>query len=234
MGISAPKWFYKRTFQMYLDESEKAGHAPTSARLMACLPTYVAETDAQAHREAKAHLSWLFNTGLKFPGHLFFPPGYMTKSSMRGFLKTAEKFDLRPPYVQSYSELLEQDYMVVGSPRTVIEKYGEYCEEVKAGGVICAGSPFGPMPDWMVRKNMQLFAEEVMPHFRAADGKPGYMKSERLGVHSRGELYAMTGAPKLPPLSRVEGIDAELIDHRTAHLPEIIDRALGAKKKAAE
>jgi len=232
MGIFAPQWFYKASFGKYREEANKFGYEASKDQLMACLPTYVAETDAQAEREAKAHMSWLFNTGLKFPGHLFFPPGYMTKKSMRGFLNMSEKFDLKPPYELSYSELLEQNYMVVGSPETVIEKYSEYCEDVGAGGVICAGSPFGPMPDWMVKKNMQMFAEEVMPKFRDADGKPAYMKEERPGVHTLGELHATAGKPDLPALSRVEGIEDGLVDHRTAHLPENIDAALGAGKKA--
>ena len=40
---------------------------------MAAIPTYVAEMDKQAHREAKAHMQWLFNTGLKIKSSHYCP-----------------------------------------------------------------------------------------------------------------------------------------------------------------
>jgi hypothetical protein len=99
---------------------------------------------------------------------------------------------------------------------------GEYCDDVVAGGILNVGSAFGPMPNWMVMKNMQIFAEEVMPEFRDADGKPDYLRDEPLAPVTYSEGAARFGEPEESARSKVTGID-DLIEHRTAHVPEVID-----------
>lgn len=89
-----------------------------------------------------------------------------------------------------------------------------------------AGSSYGPMPHWMVMKNMQMFSEEIMPAFREADGKPDYMREEANTGLTRAEIAATAGRPGGNPRSIVTGSD-ELIEHRVAHLPEVIDATMG-------
>ena len=84
----------------------------------------------------------------------------------------------------------------------------------------------------MVRKNMQICAEEVIPEFREADGKPDYLREERLMPYTRAEAAKRFGKPDHAAQSRITGLD-ELVDHRTSHVPEVIDRSKG-KKIAAE
>lgn len=228
MMIFSPQSFTKRAFETMREEARKCGYEASKDQFNAAVPTYVAETDAQAHREAKAHLQWIFNTGLKIPDQIFFPPGYMTMKSWRNFLGAIIKYNIKPQSKMSYDELLKDRMIIVGSPKTVRERYEEYCEDVGAGGMMCAGSPIGPMPNWMVMKQMQIFSEEVMPHFRAADGKPEYMRRQRPAPHTVGERAAVFGKPKYAAMSKVTGLD-EAIDHRISHLPEIIDRSRGTK-----
>ena len=183
----------------------------------ACIPTYVAETDAQAHKEAKGHLSWIFNTGLKIPDQLFFPPGYMTTKSFRNFTTQLIKGKVKAQHKLSYEELVKEGYIIVGSPETVKNQLGEYCEQLGAGGVINAGSAYGPMPDWMVMKNMQIFAEEVMPAFREADGKPDYLRQARPAPLTSTEFSALVRGPEEMPRARVDGREG-LVDLRYAHV----------------
>jgi hypothetical protein len=70
-------------------------------------------------------------------------------------------------------------------------------------------------------KNMQIFAEEVMPAFREADGKPDYLRAEPLAPRTRAEAAARFGRPQQEARSIVTGSE-ELIDHRIAHIPEVI------------
>ena len=233
LAVFAPSWFHKKSFDLLRKIANDYGYEASEDQFNACVPTYVAETDEQAHREAKAHLAWLFNTGLKIPWQIYFPAGYMSKPSFTGFMGAIMKYDLPPISELSYDQMLEDGYIIVGSPQTVIDKYAAYCEELGAGGMVLAGSPVGPMPHWMVMKNMQIFAEEVIPHFRDEEGKPDYMKRERLIGRTYAERAATVGKPAQPARSVVTGSDA-LIEHRQAHLPEVIDPTFGKTKAAAE
>ena len=170
-------------------------------------------------------MSWVFNTGLKIPDQIFFPPGYMTTKSFRNFVGALEKGHVKPQHKLSYDELLKDRYIIVGSPETVRNEIGEYCDDVGAGGLIMGGSSIGPMPNWMVMKTMQIFAEEVMPEFREADGKPDYLRDEPPAPRTRTELAAQFGRPAEAARSIVTGTQ-ELIDHRVAHLPEVIDGSM--------
>jgi hypothetical protein len=120
-----------------------------------------------------------------------------------------------------YDELIDQGYIVVGSPQTVIEKYAQQAEEYGLGMAVSAGGHLGSMPNWMVQKNMYLMAEQVMPAFRAADGKPSYARDG--GPRTLSELAATTAAPKTQPVIRLaNGTD---VPTALAHLPEIADTA---------
>jgi hypothetical protein len=124
------------------------------------VPTYVAETDDQAHREARPHLTRLFENCLKDYREL------------------------------TYEELLDERYVIVGSAQTVIERLTELSDDVGAGIVLGAGGRMGSMPHWMAMKNTQLIAEEVIPHFRPPGGKPswsneGPARAPALGGHAR-------------------------------------------------
>jgi len=225
MMVFSPQWFTKMAFDGLREECKRLDYEAPKNMFNACVPTYVAETDEQAHREAKAHLSWVFNTGLKIPDQIFFPPGYMSTKSFRNFMGVIKKGKIKPQVQLSYDELLADRYIIVGSPETVRNRIGEYCDDVGAGGLIFAGSSIGPMPNWMVMKTMQIFAEEIMPEFREADGKPDYLREGRPSPETRTELAAQFGRPDEPARSIVTGSD-ELIDHRIAHLPEVIDPSL--------
>ena len=231
MMIYAPEWFCKMAFDGLRDECRKLGYEAPKSMFNAAVPTYVAETDEQAHREAKAHISWIFNAGLKIPDQIFFPPGYMSRKSFRNFMGAMVKGKVKPQFKLTYEEMVDEGYIIVGSPETVRNRLGEYCDDVGAGGILNVGSAFGPMPNWMVMKNMQIFAEEVMPHFREADGKPDYAREERPAPFTRAEHASRIGKPAFPALSNVSGMD-EKVDHRVAHVAEVIDRS--QRKLAAE
>ena len=96
----------------------------------------------------------------------------------------------------TYDDLIKQGYIIVGSPQTVAEGYAEYCDKLGTGGVLCAGSPSGPMPNWMAIKNMQMFAEEVMPLFREQGrqtGVPERRAKDRQHQRRTGRTTGRTG-----------------------------------------
>ena len=149
----------------------------------------------------------------------------MTTKSFRNFMTALDKGKVKAQATLTYDEMLKDRYIIVGSPETVRNEIGEYCGNVGAGGLLFGGSSIGPMPNWMVMKGMQMFSEEVMPQFRESDGKPDYLREEPLAPQVYSEAAARFGRPPEPARSIVTG-SSELIDHRIAHLPEVIDHSL--------
>jgi alkanesulfonate monooxygenase SsuD/methylene tetrahydromethanopterin reductase-like flavin-dependent oxidoreductase (luciferase family) len=66
-----------------------------------------------------------------------------------------------------YEQLVEEDYIWVGTPADVIERIEQtlgVCEGIKEIGITVNA---GGAPHWMAIKNQELFAASVVPHFQA-------------------------------------------------------------------
>ena len=224
MQTTTSNWVTKKSFALFRQIcEEKYGYEASPLQLGRVVPTYVAETDKQAYREFLPHALWFFRTGLKIPMHHLMPPGYNSAASMLRTMQGRAAAGVKNFWELSYDELIEQGYIIVGSPQTVIEKYAQQQEEYGLGMAIQAGGPLGPMPHWMVMKNMQIMAEEVIPHFRAADGKPAWAREDRPAPMTAAEHAAVVGHPKLEPVVRLaDGTD---LPARTGHVPELADVA---------
>jgi alkanesulfonate monooxygenase SsuD/methylene tetrahydromethanopterin reductase-like flavin-dependent oxidoreductase (luciferase family) len=162
MMVFSPQAYQRKAYDAYRRfAEEKFGYEAQPNQLAFAVPTYVAETDAIALKEVEPHIMWLFHKGLHTTRQFFFPPGYVTERSLAAMLRSGVKqfADL------TFKDLIDQGYIIVGSPSTVVEKLSVYVEEMRAGMLI-GGAHCGDMPEEMVSKNMELFSKEVMPHFR--------------------------------------------------------------------
>jgi len=216
-------WLSKSAFDRYYQVAEEQfGYTPDPRQLGRLVHTHVAETDEQAHREAMPHIMWFFRNGLKIPGFHMLPAGYNTAASMKRTLEGKRKAGAKGFTELSYDELVEGGYVIVGSPQTVIEKYEKMIADFGIGMVMSAGGHIGSMPNWMVLKNMQLMAEEVIPHFRAPDGKPCWAREEPLAPFTNTEHAATVGPPAHRPKVRMESGD--YIDTFTGYIQEVRDR----------
>jgi alkanesulfonate monooxygenase SsuD/methylene tetrahydromethanopterin reductase-like flavin-dependent oxidoreductase (luciferase family) len=161
MSVYAPSRVVGRWFDGYRQAAAELGYVPEQDKIALSIPIYVAETDEQAHREARQHLLWLFRKGLKQGPELMFPPGYMSQSSMRGLLMAGMK-----PFAElTYEELLADGYAVVGSPDTVAARLRELHDELGFGQVIGLFA-FGDITHEETTRSMELFAAQVMPAVR--------------------------------------------------------------------
>ncbi len=151
----------RRLLEEYKAEAERAGYTAPPEQIGFALPVYVAETDARAHEEAKAHVLWLFRRGLKIPPHFLLPPGYVTEESLRKFIAVG----LRPPSELSFEELVRAGYVLLGSAATVRDRLKEY-EKDLGFGLFIGGGRIGDMPHDKASKSQELFAREVIPAFR--------------------------------------------------------------------
>ena len=163
---------------------------------------------------------WYFRNGLKTPVYHLTPPGYMSKRSLEHVLKSGSHGAV-DMWEMSWDHLIQEKWIVVGSPETVIESLEELTDELGAGRLVFS-CELGTMPKWMALKNMEILAEQVIPHFRAPGGKPVWEREERAAPFTRAELAAQHGKPRAPVV-RMDGVG--YVDPMVGHIPELLEEA---------
>ena len=152
-----------RYFKMYKQEAEKNGYQSSPSQLAWAAPVYVAETDEIAMREAKPALESFIHYYLKNPPEFLLPPGYTSINSLKAI---AGNKVLRERTKQTAESLNEAGFVIVGSPETVRRRLEECRAEVEFDNLLIF-SQFGTLSAELTRKNIEMMAKEVMPHFRA-------------------------------------------------------------------
>jgi alkanesulfonate monooxygenase SsuD/methylene tetrahydromethanopterin reductase-like flavin-dependent oxidoreductase (luciferase family) len=157
-----------RYMQMYRETAEKYGYTATSDQVGWAIPTYVAETDAIAVREARPHIEFFMNKLLRMPAEMLLPPGYLSLQSLKSVMQAKRSLSGS----HTIESLMESGMFLCGSPATLREKLEKYQKEIGFGYLLPA-LQFGSLPAELTRKNTELYAKEVIPHFRPrAAGSP--------------------------------------------------------------
>ena len=117
---------------------------------------YVADSDAQARREAEPHERWYLDS---FARSLR-PDGLAGLSEA---VRQQANEMVRRATERRWEDLIEEA-LLIGSPATVRQQVAELAE-AGVGELVCWMN-FGGLPPDKVRRSMRLFAEEVMPAFR--------------------------------------------------------------------
>jgi alkanesulfonate monooxygenase SsuD/methylene tetrahydromethanopterin reductase-like flavin-dependent oxidoreductase (luciferase family) len=160
MMVFSPQVNQRKAYETYRRlAEEKFGYEAQPNQLAFAIPSYVAETDEIAHKEAEPYIMWIFRRAMR-TGAYFLPPGYTNERSAWQTLNGRER-----TLKLSYKELLDHGFAIVGSPSTVIEKLSVYPEQMKVGMVLTGGI-YGNMPAELVQKSTELFSKEVIPSFR--------------------------------------------------------------------
>jgi len=154
----------RRYLNLYRDQARQFGYEASGDQLGWAVPIYVAATDERAKAEAKAGIESLFNEYLPNPWEMLLPPGYMSLSSMKATMKMRKSLGSRSRN-QTIDELIESGTVVVGSAQTVRDKIGQMRDATGFNNMV-ALLQFGVLSDDLTRRNMELFASEVMPHLR--------------------------------------------------------------------
>lgn len=159
---------FDRSFRMFREACEREGYQydPQQAGWLA--PIYVAETDEQARREYEEHF-WYFTKRL-LPGININPPGYTSLRSIENIMKGVGSFALS---LRDWQEVVDGEYAIVGSPATVLEKLEKNLARLGTGNLLGLFQ-IATLPAELTRRNLELFATEVMPKLRARfpEGKP--------------------------------------------------------------
>jgi alkanesulfonate monooxygenase SsuD/methylene tetrahydromethanopterin reductase-like flavin-dependent oxidoreductase (luciferase family) len=153
-----------RYLNMYKEAALAHGYTASGGQLGWAVPLYVADTDERARAEAKAGIETLFNDFLPMPWEMLLPPGYTSPASLKVTMKMRTSLGSRPRN-QTIEDLMANGTAVIGSPQTVREKI-ERVRDQTGLDILITLLQFGVMPDELARRNMELFAGEVMPKLR--------------------------------------------------------------------
>ena len=153
-----------RYLDMYREEARNHGYEADGNQLGWAAPIYVADTDERAKAEATQAIESLFNEYLSMPWEMLLPPGYMSLSSMQRTMKMRKSLGTLAKRL-TVDDLMASGTAVIGSPKTVRERI-ERVREKTGFNRLVSMLQFGVMPDDLAKRNMEMFAAEVMPHFR--------------------------------------------------------------------
>ena len=158
----SPAGVVQRYLKMYRDTCESFGYQAEDRQLGWAVPVYVAATDDAARAEAKLHFEAFRNVFLKMPVEILLPPGYTSRESLKNVMKAKAAIfgDI------TLEKSIELGLIVCGSPATARKAFEAYWKEMRFGNllVLCQ---FGTLPADLTRRNMELFAREVMPAVKA-------------------------------------------------------------------
>ncbi len=162
MGIP---YFHRRVFQRNFDflreACAKEGYAPDPEQLGWLTPIYIADTDEQAWKEFEPHLFYFTHRLLE--GITTAPPGY---TSAKSAVRMAQARGDFMNNCKTRQDIEAGDFAIVGSVATVRQKMVELIEAYGVGNVL-ALLQLGTLPADLTRRNMELYAREVLPHLRS-------------------------------------------------------------------
>ena len=151
-----------RYLTAYRDQCTQFGYECAGDQLGWAVPVYVADTDEKAKEEAGRALETLFGDFLPNPWEMLLPPGYTSMSSMKQTMKLrASLGKVRP----TADQLIASGTALIGSPKTVRQKIREMVDRTGVNSLVTM-LQFGTLSDELTRRNMDMFASEVMPHFK--------------------------------------------------------------------
>jgi len=154
----SPANVVQRYLKMYRDTCRSFGYEAEDRQLGWAVPVYVAATDEAARAEAKPHFEAFRNVFLKMPVEMLLPPGYTSRESLKNVMKAKAAIfgDI------TLEKSIELGLIVCGSPATARQALESYWKDMRFGNllVLCQ---FGTLPADLTRRNMELFAREVMP-----------------------------------------------------------------------
>ena len=146
----------------YRDKAREYGYEAAPEQLGWACPIYVAETDNRAREEAGRAVETLFNDFLRQTIEMLMPPGYTSMNSMKNFINSRRGLGGGRATAEG---LIDSGTALIGSPKTVLTGI-ERMRERTGFGILVALLQFGILSDELTRRNMDLFAAEVMPYLR--------------------------------------------------------------------
>lgn len=157
------------TFERYRELAKADGWEPDDSYFDAARMIYVADTMEQARDEAEEHLRYFYEDllGAVFRAGAVKQVGdseYREENAFAYEEAASEKaldimnFD--------FDEYLDRGEIIVGDSEYVIQELEEQYEATGGFGTLIALLQFGSLPDHLTRRNMERFADDVLPEIK--------------------------------------------------------------------
>ncbi|HWI22796.1 MAG TPA: LLM class flavin-dependent oxidoreductase [Baekduia sp.] len=176
VAVPGPK--LKANIQLFKDLCNEEGYEADPSQIILVTGFFLGETQKEAERELVRHAAWNMQNIMRYATHESFPPGHVSMESLRSMLDGGYRSKGNDPGA------VREMPAFGNTPEQVVEIIKEQAEEYGAGGFIVGGA--FSLPNWLAHKQMQIFAEEVMPHFRP-EGKPRWARQPKPGWTSASE-----------------------------------------------
>jgi alkanesulfonate monooxygenase SsuD/methylene tetrahydromethanopterin reductase-like flavin-dependent oxidoreductase (luciferase family) len=122
----------------------------------------VAATDAEAEEQYAAHAEYFFHKLLYTPQYYQAIPGCLEYDALVQAFTNNPRAGINLRALKA-KDFYDRGFVVVGSPKTVLEKLREGVTRLRIGHLL-ALLHFGSMPTDLTKQNIGLFAREVLPH----------------------------------------------------------------------
>jgi alkanesulfonate monooxygenase SsuD/methylene tetrahydromethanopterin reductase-like flavin-dependent oxidoreductase (luciferase family) len=120
----------------------------------------ISETDAEAEEYAR-HAEYFYHNLLSTPSHYMAIPGCLEYNALQqAVANPTRNYNLRD---MKFKDLVDRGFVIVGSAKSVREQLLEAVKRLRIGHLMTL-LHFGSMPGELCRKNIDLFAREVLPH----------------------------------------------------------------------
>jgi alkanesulfonate monooxygenase SsuD/methylene tetrahydromethanopterin reductase-like flavin-dependent oxidoreductase (luciferase family) len=170
-----------KAFAQFRELNEAAGRETKPEDIVITNIVYVADTDAEAVREAKQHIESFFSWFHRVPPKYLLPPGYV---STEEYLRRASSTALAEGTKATWDDMVAIGRIACGSPDTVADLLSHWAEDAGTSRLLVTLS-IGDMPEWKAVKNMTLFAQEVIPRIRARASKSSPATDEAIAAGIR-------------------------------------------------
>lgn len=171
----SPMSALEKYMQQYRDTAERYGWQAGPDNLGWAVPIYVAETDEKAIEEARPHIENFYQKFLKMTPEMLLPPGYLSLKSMQGVMRAKAALASGPKRIE---DVMEAGMFLCGSPKTIREKLQAAGRDIGMGHVLSM-LQFGTLPADLTKKNIELYAREVMAPIRAEAQNTGAMAAAK-------------------------------------------------------
>ncbi len=159
--------FAKKVMDTFWETADRLGADANPYRAGFAQQICIAETDAAAKEQYLEHVMYFFKKCLHVPPYFMETPGYRTRRSSEFILNSTRPADLAAAATArgDWDALVEQGFVIAGSPETVTERLIEACRGLRVGNLV-ALLQIGSMPHELTKQNITLYAEQVMPRLR--------------------------------------------------------------------
>ena len=152
----------KAVTDRYWDHAVRKGRDDNPYRLSFLQLIGVAETDAEAEDLYAAHAEYFFHKLLYSPSYYLAIPGCLEYGALVQTLQNNPRAAVNPLELKA-KDFYQRGYVVVGSPKTVREQLLDGIKDLRMGHLL-ALLHFGSMPTALCKRNIDLFAREVLPY----------------------------------------------------------------------